>query len=199
MIWLIDKQYRLPINLPDKGEMSEKEFYRFCLANDHLRIERDENNQIYIMAPAGGETGRKHIKIAIALEMWNKQSDTGIAFDSSTGFNLPDGSMRSPDAAWIPKHKWEQLTKKQREEFLPFAPDFVVELSSASDRISALQEKMDKWINNGTRLAWLMVPKKQSVYIYRANGTVDKVDGFDKKLSGEDVLPGFEFDLQVLL
>ncbi len=106
--------------------MSNDEFFKFCVANKHLRIERDEQNQILIMAPAGGDSGRKHIKIATALEIWNTKTRSGIAFDSSAGFQLPDGSMRSPDAAWIKKEKWANLSSKQRSVFLPFAPDFLV-------------------------------------------------------------------------
>ena len=199
MIWLIDEDYKLPLYLPDKNELTKEEFFQFCMANDHLRIERDEYNQIYIMAPVGGNTGRKHIQVVIALEMWNKKNNAGITFDSSTGFELPDGSMKSPDAAWITKDKWDKLTIEQREEFLPFAPDFAVELLSPSDKLKTAQEKMYKWIQNGTQLGWVIVPKKQQLFIYRSDGTVDKIEGFDKKLSGENVLPGFEFDLSILV
>lgn len=184
----LEERYKVPLYLPDKEEMSREEFFQFCAANKHLRIERDEQNQILIMPPAGGESGRKHIKIAFAIEEWNRKR-----------FELPDGSMRSPDAAWIKKEKWNNLSRKERSEFLPFAPDFLVEVMSASDKLTAAQAKMNKWIQNGTRLAWWLIhSKKRITFIYRADGTVDKVEGFDKKLSGENVLPGFEFDLSVL-
>jgi Uma2 family endonuclease len=123
----------------------------------------------------------------------------GRTFDSSTGFILPDGSMRSPDIAWIINEKWDSLSAKEKQRFLPFAPDFLVEVLSPSDHLQPAQEKMQKWIQNGARLAWLIVPKQQLSFIYRADSTVDKVEGFDKSLSGEDVLPGFAFDLSVLL
>lgn len=198
MTLYLEEKYRLPLYLPDKEEMSNEEFFEFCVANKHLRIERDEQNQILIMAPAGGESGRKHIKIATALEIWNTKTSSGVVFDSSAGFNLPDGSMRSPDAAWIKKEKWDSLSLKEKSVFLPFAPDFLVEVLSLSDKPATALEKMNKWIQNGTLLGWLIDSKTQVTYIYRANGTIDKVEGFDKKLSGEDVLPGFEFDLSVL-
>jgi len=198
MTLYLEEKYRLPLYLPDKEEMSNEEFFEFCVANKHLRIERDEQNQILIMAPAGGDSGRKHIKIATAVENWNTKNKSGISFDSSAGFELPDGSMRSPDAAWIKKEKWDNLSPKQRSVFLPFAPDFLVEVLSPSDKIAAAQAKMNKWIQNATLLGWLIDSKKQITFIYRADGTVDKIEGFDKKLSGEDVLPGFEFDLSVL-
>lgn len=194
----LQERYKVPLYLPDKEEMTKEEFFEFCVANKHLRIERDEQNQILIMPPAGGESGRKHIKIATALELWNSKTNLGIAFDSAAGFELPDGSVRSPDAAWITKEKWDNLSAKEKKSFLPFAPDFLAEVMSPSDKLSAAQAKMTKWIQNGTKLAWLIDSKKQVTFIYRADGTVDKIEGFDKRLTGEDVLPGFEFDLSVL-
>jgi Uma2 family endonuclease len=199
MVLHIEENYSLPLYLPNKEEMTKEEFYDFCLVNNHLRIERDENNQIYIMAPVGGETGRKHIEIAFAIELWNKKVGLGKTFDSSTGFELPDGSMRSPDAAWVSKEKWDKLSEEEKNGFLPFAPDFLVEVLSPTDKLAASQRKMNKWIQNGTKLGWLIIPKQHLSFIYRADGTVDKVEGFDKTLLGEDVLPGFEFDLSVLL
>ncbi len=106
--------------------------------------------------------------------------------------------MRSPDVAWITKEKWENLPAKERSVFLPFAPDFLVEVMSPSDKLSGAQAKMNKWIQNGTQLGWLHNSKRQVTFVYRADRTMDKVQGFDKKLSGENVLPGFEFDLSVL-
>jgi Uma2 family endonuclease len=199
MTFLLEDKYRLPIYLPEKEEMTKEEFFAFCIANSHLRIERDEDKQILIMAPVFGETGRKHIQIAVELELWNRQSQMGKTFDSSTGFDLPDGSMRSPDAAWIKKERWDNLSDKEKNAFLPFAPDFLVEVLSPSDKLAEAQKKMDKWIQNGTQLAWLIVSKNKTTFIYRTDKTVDKVVGFDKKLSGENVLPGFAFDLGVLL
>jgi len=198
MTLLLEKKYKLPIYLPNKEEITKEEFLAFCVANSHLRIERDENNQILIMPPVFGETGRKHIKIATALEIWNIKTSLGVVFDSSTGFDLPDGSIRSPDAAWIKIEKWDSLSVEERNAFLPFAPNFAVEIFSSSDNLTEAQKKMNKWIENGTQLGWLIIPKDQCTFIYRTDGTVDKIIGFDKRLSGENVLPGFQFDLAVL-
>lgn len=198
MTWLFEK-YNLPLYLPDKEEMTKEEFLRFCAANSHLRIERDENNQILIMPPVFGETGRKHVKIVSAIDIWNTETNSGVVFDSSTGFDLPDGSMRSPDASWVKREKWEKLTDKQKNSFVPLAPDFVVEVLSTADRLADGRIKMNTWIENGTQLGWLIIPKNQYTFIYRADGTVDKITGFDKKVSGENVLPDFEFDLSVLI
>lgn len=196
---IIEREVPLPLYLFPKEVMTDEELFAFCAANKHLRIERDQNKQIIIMAPVGGETSSQHSEIVFAIMYWNKQRQLGKSFDSSGGFQLPDGSMRSPDAAWITNGKWDSLTKQEQKRFLPFAPDFVVELQSPSDNLQPVQEKMQKWIKNGCLLGWLIVPEDETIFIYRSDGTVDKVKGFDKSLSGENVLPGFEFDLSVLL
>ena len=199
MILQMENGYLLEINLLQKEYLSDEELYTFCVANQHVRIERNEKRQIIIMAPTGGETGSQHIEISSAINNWNKQSKLGKTFDSSTGFTLPDGSMRSPDVSWVTTEKWNRLSAEDKKRFLPFAPDFLVEVLSPTDHLQPAQEKMQKWIQNGARLAWLIHPKQQLCFLYRADGTVDKVEGFDQKLSGEDVLPGFSFDLSILL
>lgn len=196
---IIERGVPLPLYLFPKEDMTDEELFAFCAANKHLRIERDQNKQIIIMAPVGGETSNQHIEILFATVSWNKKSQLGKSFGCSVGFLLPDGSMRSPDAAWIAMEKWNGLSAQERKRFLPFAPDFVVEVQSPSDGLEPAQEKMHKWIKNCSRLGWLIVPDDETVFIYRADGTVDKVKGFDKSLSGENVLPGFSFDLSVLL
>ena len=196
---IIERDVPLPLYLFPKEGMTDEELFLFCAANKHLRIERDQNKQIIIMAPVGGETGNRHTEIVFSIEYWNRQKKLGKVFDSSTGFMLPDGAMRSPDAAWITAEKWNNLSKQERKGFLPFAPDFVVEVLSPSDQFANTQEKMQKWIKNGTRLGWLIAPEQELAFVYRADGTVDKVQGFNNKLSGEDLMPGFEFDLSVLL
>lgn len=199
MTAFIEKDYPFPLHLTLKENMTDEELFLFCEANKHLRLERDENKQIVIMPPTGGETGSQHAEITYAVTHWNKQTKRGKTFDSSTGFLLPDGSMRSPDVSWVSLQKWSALSEKERKRFLPFAPDFIVEVLSPSDNLLPAQEKMHKWIQNGVKLAWLVVPEQQIVFIYRADGTVDKVEGFDKELAGEEVLPGFVFGLSVLL
>ena len=183
-------------NLSD--DMSDKEFFHFCTQNRDLRIERDSNRQIYIMAPTGFETGGFNSDINAELNFWNRKNKTGKVFDSSTGFTLPDLAVFSPDAAWISNEKISKLTKEQRNIFAPVCPDFVIELKSKSDTIPELQNKMLKWIENGCKLAWLLIPEKEEAHIYRSNGNIEIVKGFNKKLSGENILPGFELDLSIL-
>ena len=183
-------------NLSD--DMSDTEFFHFCTQNRDLRIERDSNRQIYIMAPTGFETGGFNSDINAELNFWNRKNKTGKVFDSSTGFTLPDRAVFSPDAAWISNEKISKLTKEQRNIFAPVCPDFIIELKSKSDTIPELQNKMLKWIENGSKLAWLLIPEKEEAHIYRSNGNIEIVKGFNKKLSGENILPGFELDLSIL-
>src|ERR1051325_658620 len=135
---LIETNHYIPLYL--KEEMNKEEFYAFCIANKHLRIERDENNQIYIMPPVFGDTGNKHSEILAEIVIWNRKGKLGRTFDSSTGFELPDGSMRCPDAAWITNEKWNSLLEEEREQFFPFAPDFVVEVLSPTDKLTPARE-----------------------------------------------------------
>jgi Uma2 family endonuclease len=179
------------------GEMSDEEFFNFCEQNSHLRIERDANKQIYIMAPVDSLGGSQNANISADLTIWNRKSMLGICFDSSTGFTLPDGSVFSPDASWMPIDKWHNLPKTEQIKFAAICPDFIIELKSSSD-IKGLKLKMQKWIENGARLAWLINAEEQQTIIYKADGSVTIVNGFDQRLSGEDVLPDFELDLSIL-
>lgn len=188
--------------LPIKGDLSDamtgKEFFDFCQQNDVWRIERDENKQIIIMAPTNANTGKQNLKLCFFLELWNNKKRTGICFDSSTGFTLPDGSVRSPDASWLAIEKWNALSNNQKNQFAHICPDFVIELKSNADNLKSLTSKMHKWIKNGCALAWLIDLENKTVLIFRKNGTIEKIEGFENSLSGEDILPGFELELKVL-
>ncbi len=178
--------------------MDDAAFYAFCGRNHHLRFERNANGIIVIMPNTGGKTGKRNSEINFELVLWNRQNQLGVVFDSSTAFKLPNGATRSPDAAWIGNERWNSLTEQEQERFPPIAPDFVVELMSASDQLRKAQEKMQEYIENGVQLAWLINPDGQSVFIYRADGTISKTTDFTQKLSGENVLPNFEFSLNLL-
>ena len=187
-----------PFTLELADEMDDKAFYRFCRRNDHLRFERNPDGTILIMPNTGGKTGIRNTKIVSRLDIWS-ESYGGKVFDSSTAFKLPNFATRSPNAAWVSDERWHSLTENEQERFPPIAPDFVVELMSASDTLKKAQEKMHEYIENGVQLAWLIQPDSQTVFIYRADGTISKVIDFDNKLSGETVLPEFEFSLKLLL
>jgi Uma2 family endonuclease len=188
----------IPIEIPARESMTEDEFFRFCVANKHIKIERDENKQILIMPPAGLESDGQSFSVSLELGKWNDKFKAGKCFGSSAGFTLPDGSVRSPDAAWLSKERWNGLPEKERQTFGHISPDFVVEVMSPSDYLQDLQDKMLRWIKNGVKLGWLIYPQKETAYVYRADGTVTKIEGFQNILSGEDVLEGFSFELSTL-
>ncbi|MFD2574304.1 Uma2 family endonuclease [Spirosoma soli] len=179
--------------------MTDDEFYFFCQENADYKFERDASGNIKPMAQTGGESGIRNSELTAELTIWNRKSRSGFVFDSSTGFRLPNGATRGPDAAWIVSSRWNTLTPEQRRKFPPLCPDFVAELMSESDSLKDTDAKMREYVDNGCRLGWLIDPKAQEVRIYRADGSIHVRHGFDESLSGEDVLIGFIFDLQLLL
>ncbi len=179
--------------------MTDKELYHFCQEYENLRIERDADGNILIMSPTNSETGYKNLKISSRLALWAEVEGSGLAFDNNTGFTLPSGAMRSPDAAWVSVEKWNQLTQEQKEEFAPVCPDFVLELMSKTDRLKDAQEKMEEWLANGCRLGWLIDPINQKTYIYRPEQKMQTVSSFSEKMNGGNVLKGFELNLTILL
>ncbi|MBP0000342.1 MAG: Uma2 family endonuclease [Cyanobacteria bacterium SID2] len=174
--------------------LTDDQFFQLCQDNENLRFERNANGDLVIMAPTGGETGQRNFELYIDLGIWNRQTKLGVAFDSSTGFKLPNGADRSPDVAWISIERWNALTAEQKQRFLPLCPDFVIELRSQSDRLDTLRYKMQEYRENGTRLGWLIDPVSQRVEIYRLRGEF-KLLQQPESLSGEDVLPGFSLTL----
>jgi Uma2 family endonuclease len=190
----------LTLKIPDEDTLTDEELFRICSANKELRIERDELGQLIIMSPVGSFSSNKNFVLNGLFFQWvNAHLDLGYAFDSSGGFLLPDKSMRSADAAWVKKERWESLTLDAQKKFAPICPDFVIELRSDSDSLIQLKKKMGKWMANGCLLAWLIDPIGKKVYTYKQNAPVSEVIDSTKKLSGENVLPGFELDLKRLL
>ena len=177
--------------------LSEEEFYAFCQQNRDDKFERRADGTIELMSLTGGESGRRNSELTTDLTIWNRQHRLGQVFDSSTGFRLPTGAVRSPDAAWVNQAAWEALTPEQRRKHVPLCPDFAVELLSETDSISDIVVKMQEYLNNGLRLGWLIDPKTETARVFRADGSVD-VKSFADTLSGEDVLPGFGFALNTL-
>ncbi|MCC5618768.1 Uma2 family endonuclease [Nostoc sp. CHAB 5836] len=180
----------LTVNFPSLVQMTNEQFYEFCQANGDLRIERTANGEVIIMPPAFSDTGNRNFNIAAQLGYWTEQDGTGIGFDSSAGFTLPNGAMRSPDASWIELERWNALTDVQKASFAPICPSFVIELRSYSDRLIKLQEKMQEYIDNGASLGWLIDRQNRKVYIYRPNREVEILDN-PEAVSGNPELPGF--------
>ncbi|MEA5502257.1 Uma2 family endonuclease [Halotia wernerae UHCC 0503] len=181
-----------------KIELSDDQFFQMCQKNSNYRFERTASGELLIMPPTGSDTGRRNVKITTQLDIWNSQSNLGEVFDSSTGFTLPNGAERSPDASWVKIERWNALTLEQQEKFAPICPDFVVELRSVSDSLKDLQEKMQEYIENGAQLGWLIDRKNKRVEIYRPDKDVEILDN-PTSLSGENVLPGFVLNLQQIM
>jgi Uma2 family endonuclease len=182
------------ITIPQTFKVTHEQFQQIAAVNRDLRLERTATGELIVMAPTGSETGNRNLDISGQLWLWNRQTKLGIAFDSSSGFQLPNGADRSPDASWVKLERWQTLTLKEREGFGPLCPDFVVELRSKSDNMEPLREKMREYIANGSRLGWLIDRKNQKVEIYRQNQDVEILD-HPSTLSGEEVLRGFILDL----
>lgn len=178
--------------------MSDAEFLRFCQDNRDLNIERNAQREIIIMSPTYAKTGFFNGKLFFQIAAWNEQSQLGIAFDSSAGFTLPDGSVRSPGVSWMRLAKWNTLTQAEQESFSPVCPDFVLELKSSSDRLADLKEKMQSYLDNGAQLGWLVVLEDQTVHIYRQDQPVTKHTDFNVPLAADPILPGFQLDFSGL-
>lgn len=180
-----------PVKLNVQGlRLTDEQFARLCQENPELRLELTAQQELVIMPPAGSKTGWRNNEISYSLTLWTKKDGTGLSFDSSTGFTLPNGAERSPDASWVRHDRWDALTEEQQEGFAPLCPDFVVELRSRTDRLSDLHPKMQEYLANGARLGWLIDPQDKRVYIYRLGQPVESLDN-PTSLSGDPVLPGF--------
>ncbi len=172
---------------------TEDDFFHFCQANRDLRIERSPNGEIIVMSPAGGYASFQNLEVTRQLSIWSIQDRTGVAFDSSAGFRLPNGAMRSPDAAWVQLARLKKLSRREKEQFIPLCPDFVIEVASPSDDISSLREKMKEYVGCGLRRGWLIQPGSTQIEIY----TPDRVEILSSPvtLSADPVPSGFKLEL----
>ncbi|WP_414584652.1 Uma2 family endonuclease [Scytonema sp. PCC 10023] len=177
--------------------LTHEQFEQIALANPDLRIELSADGELSIMPPTGGNTGRRNADLTYQLQAWNRQTRLGVVFDSSTIFRLPNGAERSPDAAWIILERWNALTQKEQDSFPPLCPDFIIELRSKTDSLKPLQAKMQEYQDNGCRLGWLMNYHDRQVEIYRPQCEKEVLRS-PQTLSGEEVLPGFVLDLQMI-
>jgi Uma2 family endonuclease len=192
------EEYRLPfkLNLRDT-RLSEEQFVRLCQENPDLRLELTAQQELIIMPPTGLESGRRNSRLTRYLDVWTEADGTGIAFDSSTMFTLPNGAKRSPDASWVRRERWDALAQEQRQGFGLLCPDFVIELRSPSDRLPDLQEKMQEYIANGAQLGWLIDPSEKRVYVYKPGQPVTVLED-PVSVSGDPVLPGFVLPVREL-
>jgi Uma2 family endonuclease len=184
----------LTLNLDSIAHLTHEQFRELCRENRDIRLELTAKGELIVMPPTGWESGRRNSSLNLDLGLWNRQTGMGVVFDSSTGFILPSSAIRSPDAAWVTSERLTALNPDP-EGFLPLAPDFVIELRSAIDRLKPLQDKMQEYIDNGVRLGWLLNPKDQAVEIYRLGKGIEVLQS-PTEVSGEEVLPGFVLSLE---
>jgi Uma2 family endonuclease len=184
------------LNLPStlKLTMSHEQFVQLAWVNQNLQLERTATGELIVMPPTGSDTGNKNADILGQLWLWNRQTQLGQIFDSSSGFHLPNGADRSPDVSWIRQDRWDTLTPEEKSGFAPLCPDFVLELRSKHDSLELLQQKMQEYQENGAQLGWLIDRHRKKVEIYRPGKAVE-VQNSPNSLSGEDILPGFTLDL----
>ncbi len=185
------------ISLEPVIHMTDEQFYELCRANPDVKFERSAIGELIVMAPTGGETGTYNSEINADFVIWNRQTRLGKVFDSSTCFKLPKGGERSPDVAWVALERWNTLTREQQRKFPPIAPDFVLELLSPTDSLEKTQAKMQEYMKSGVRLGWLVDRDNRYVEIYRINQSIEVLRE-PELLSGEDVLPGFVLNMDIV-
>ncbi len=186
------------INFNPVIQMTDEQFYQLCRANPEVKFERNAQGELIIMPPTGGETGRSNAELTADFVIWNRQTQLGEVFDSSTCFKLPNGANRSPDVAWVRRDRWETLTLDQKKRFPAIVPDFVLELMSPTDTMRDTRTKMQEYLDNGVKLAWLINPQNRQVEVYRSGKPVEVLDA-PTQLLGEEILPGFVLNLNAIL
>ena len=180
-----------PVRLNVQGlKMTDEQFAHLCQENPELRLELTTQGELIIMPPTGSKSGWRSGRSYYALTAWADEEGSGLTFDSSSGFTLPNGAKRSPDASWVKQERWNALSETQQEEFAPLCPDFVIEMRSPSDRLADLQEKMQEYTVNGAQLGWLIDPIEKRVYVYRPNQPVEVLND-PISVSGDPLLTGF--------
>ena len=184
----------LPARIRLEHPLTDEELMRFCAANEMVRVERDANGELIVMSPSGSGTGQKNSELNFQLAAWARETNSGVTFDSNAGFTLPDGSMRSPDAAWIAWPRWNALSKQEQDGFAPICPEFVIELRSPSDSLLELQAKMQMWVANGAEVAWLIDPSRKTVEVYRPGRAAEVLEG-GSAVEGDGPVAGFVLEL----
>jgi Uma2 family endonuclease len=156
-----------PVLIRPESPMTEDELLSFCRLNKGYQIACDPDGTLHVMTPAGARTSRLNVYLNRERDLWSEADGRGVVFGSDLGVRFPDRSMRAPDAAWTSKLRFESLDEAAQERFLPFCPEFVVELRSPSDRISHTEAKMEFWLTRGAQLGWLIDPQRKLAMIYR--------------------------------
>lgn len=187
----------LTLQLEPVVHLSLDEFYELCQINRDVRLERTAAGELVVMPPTGGAAGSRNAELTFQLQRWAREEGSGVAFDSSTAFVLPNGAVRSPDASWVRRDRLAGLSQQEKEKLLPLCPDFVVELRSPSDSLRLLEAKMGEYQDNGAPLGLLIDPEQKRVQVYRQVQPVESLAS-PATVSCEPVLPGFELELEAI-
>lgn len=187
----------LVLRLQPAIDLTREQFFHFCQLNSEVRIELTADGEIAIMPPTGGETGARNMRVGAQVARWADEDGSGVVFDSSTGFELPNGAVRSPDVAWVANARLARLSTEEKRRFLPLCPDFVIELCSPTDSVAEVQQKMEEYRANGARLGWLLDPDRRRVAVYYADGRVEWLER-PISIAGDPVLPGFVLSLAAI-
>ena len=187
----------LVLRLQPAIDLTREQFFHFCQLNSEVRIELTADGEIAIMPPTGGETGARNMRLGAQVARWADEDGSGVVFDSSTGFELPNGAVRSPDVAWVANARLARLSAEEKRRFLPLCPDFVIELCSPTDSVAEVQQKMEEYRANGARLGWLLDPDRRRVAVYYADGRVEWLER-PISIAGDPVLPGFVLSLAAI-
>ena len=175
-------------------KISDRNLEKLCLDNPEARFETTPKGKLIVMPPTGSESGRLNMTLAAQVWNWNNKAKLGVVFDSSTGFRLSNGAMRSPDVSWVENAKWDSLSKQQQRKFAPLNPNFVIELMSPTDDLVELQQKMLEYKSCGVKLGWLINPDNKEVEIYRPDVEKEILSN-PNSLSGDEILSNLTVDL----
>jgi Uma2 family endonuclease len=185
-----------PRSLTVNPPLTDAEFEALCLAEEWFRLERTREGEILMNPPAGGFTSTANARINFKLYSWRETHGQGRVYDSSGGFHLPDTSILNPDAAYVGPVKLKGLKRDKMTGFPRLCPDFVVELLSKSDSVPKVKQKMERWIENGAAVAWLIDPYKKQVHVYAPGRKTSTVKG--KTVEGSGPIAGFILNLEEL-
>ncbi len=186
------------VGLQPISALSDDELMLISSANPELQFERNADGTLVIMPPTGGISSNRELKAGAYLLTWVESNNLGEVFSSSAGFRLANSALRSPDAAFVAKDRLPKGWDEGEDRFLDLAPDLAIEIRSKTDSLSQLQAKMQEYIANGVKLAWLIDRQNQQAFVYRSDLSITQYPA-TAILSGEDVVPGFTLPLKSLL
>jgi len=199
----LSERLSLPASLCAGLRLTPEQFAELCQANPDAVLELAADGSLILMTPTGSETGARNADLAFQIKTWARATGGWKAFDSSTGFRLPDDSVLSPDASLVALDRWQALSNEQRRGFAPLCPDLVVELASPSDEgprgLTALRQKMAAYQLNGARLGWLLIPAERAVEIWEPLADPPapprRLEAASR-LDGDPHFPGLAVDLE---